>query len=120
MWALEPGRHFGEWWGRGIQRGYGLTERRFSLFNVSRWALHGTEPRVIPTGDPRVVKVQDVLPACCGLVPILAELTTFDSVMIEANLGALRQNGSAAAPGYMNPEGIVVFHVERRTGLSGS
>ena len=117
LWALGPGRHFGEWWGRGINRNYGLTERRFSLFNVSRWALHGTEPRIIPTGDARVIKVQDVLPACCGLVPILAELTTFDSVMIEANLGALRQHGSAAAPGYMKPEGIVVYHVAGNVGF---
>ena len=37
---LGPGRHFGEWWGSGIQRGYGLAkgEKRFSLFNVSKWA----------------------------------------------------------------------------------
>jgi len=31
---LGPGRHFGEWWGQGIQRGYGLKEKRLSLFNV--------------------------------------------------------------------------------------
>lgn len=35
---LGPGYHYGEWWGAGIQRRYGLTEKRFSLFNVSRWA----------------------------------------------------------------------------------
>ncbi|HLE80817.1 MAG TPA: RNA ligase family protein, partial [Dehalococcoidia bacterium] len=34
--SLGPGRHYGEWWGSGIQRGYGLKEKRFSLFNVSR------------------------------------------------------------------------------------
>src|SRR6266404_7201095 len=28
---LGPGHHFGEWWGRGIQRTYGLNEKRFSL-----------------------------------------------------------------------------------------
>ena len=35
---LGPGLHFGEWWGSGIQRGYGLTkgDKRFSLFNVER------------------------------------------------------------------------------------
>ncbi len=37
LMQLGPGRHFGEWWGRQIQRGYGLDERRFSLFNVARW-----------------------------------------------------------------------------------
>ena len=28
--GLGVGRHFGEWWGLGIQRGYGLQEKRFS------------------------------------------------------------------------------------------
>lgn len=37
--TLGPGLHFGEWWGSGIQRGYGLPkgEKRFSLFNTGRW-----------------------------------------------------------------------------------
>ena len=34
---LGPGRHFGEWWGNGIQRGYGKKEKIFSLFNTRRW-----------------------------------------------------------------------------------
>ena len=32
-----PGRHFGEWWGLGIQRGYGLMHRSFSAFNTKVW-----------------------------------------------------------------------------------
>jgi hypothetical protein len=42
---LGPGDHYGEWWGSGIQRGYGLKEKRFSLFNAPRWyeVLHPTE-----------------------------------------------------------------------------
>lgn len=35
--TLGPGKHYGEWWGHGIQRGYGLSEKRFSLFNAPRW-----------------------------------------------------------------------------------
>ena len=35
--SLGEGYHYGEWWGQGIQRGYGLTEKRFSLFNTRRW-----------------------------------------------------------------------------------
>ncbi len=37
---LGVGLHFGEWWGSGINRGYGLPkgEKRFSLFNTSRYA----------------------------------------------------------------------------------
>ena len=43
---LGTGRHFGEWWGSGIQRRYGLAEKRFSLF-----------------------RTPSTLPACCSVVP---------------------------------------------------
>lgn len=94
---LGPGRHYGEWWGSGIQRGYGLTggEKRFSLFNVGRWKE--TPP-----------------PACCSLVPTLYE-GDFDMLAIEACLSTLRAEGSRAAPGFMKPEGVVVFHAASRT-----
>lgn len=114
--TLGPGRHFGEWWGAGIQRRYGLTEKRWSLFNVARWALHGTEPKQIATADPRVIKTQDVLPPCCGLVPVLYR-GAFDTTAIECVLSELRRDGSAAAPGFTRPEGIVVFHVAGNVGF---
>ncbi len=106
---LGPGRHFGEWWGQGIQRGYGLQEKRWSLFNVTRWCLARDEPKQIPTGDPRQVKMQDRLPACCGLVPVLwrGPFLAMDVVAVLADLVA---GGSRAAPGYCFPEGIVVYH----------
>lgn len=92
---LGPGRHFGEWWGSGIQRRYGLNEKRFSLFNCGRW-----------TGE--------ALPACCHVVPMLfsgrLEEGTVDSVM-----ATLKAGGSVAAPGFMDPEGIVLFHTASRT-----
>lgn len=113
---LGPGRHFGEWWGQGIQRKYGIAERRFSLFNVSRWCLHGAEPQPIPTGDPRVVKMQDVLPPCCHLVPVLYR-GIFDTSAVELALDKLRTEGSVAAPGFMNPEGVVCFHVAANVGF---
>lgn len=90
--ALGPGRHFGEWWGAGIQRRYGLSEKRFSLFNVGRWA------------DP------SVRPACCSVVPVLFD-GIFDTNEAQACIDDLRINGSKAAPGFMDPEGIVIFHV---------
>jgi hypothetical protein len=93
---LGPGSHFGEWWGAGIQRRYGLTEKRFSLFNVDRWS----EDR----------------PACCHVVPVLYR-GTFDTARIDEQLESLRRCGSAAAPGFMNPEGIVVFHIAGRVGF---
>lgn len=92
---LGPGHHFGEWWGRGINRNYGLSERRFSLFNVSRW------------GDPAT------RPACCDVVPVLAtsESDPGDPFCVaDAALEKLRTEGSVAAPGFMNPEGIIAFH----------
>ena len=116
LMQLGPGRHFGEWWGRGIQRDYGLEERRFSLFNVSRWCLHGEEPKFIPTADPRNVKLQDMLPACCHLVPILYQ-GFFSTAEATIQLWELGQTGSKAAPGFMNPEGIVVFHTAGNVGF---
>lgn len=113
---LGPGHHFGEWWGRGIQRGYGITDRRFSLFNVSRWALHGTEPQTIPTADPRIVKTQDVLPACCDLVPILYR-GEFQTSMANSLIYDLSENGSQAAPGFMKPEGLVMYHIAGNVGF---
>lgn len=87
--ALGPGRHFGEWWGAGIGRKYGLSEKRFSLFNVARW------------GESR--------PACCGVVPVLYR-GMMDTAVIREVLNDLAKYGSKAAPGFMNPEGIIVFH----------
>lgn len=93
--ALGPGYHYGEWWGAGIQRRYGLKEKRFSLFNVGRWGVRGTN--------------EADKPACCDVVPVLAR-GAFDTEEIEIIAGRLQQDGSAAAPGFMQPEGIVVWH----------
>ena len=109
--GLGVGRHYGEWWGNGIQRGYGLEngDKRWSLFNVSRWCLAGSTPALLPSQDPRVVKVQSVLPACVGLVPVLWS-GMFDALDANAVLANLERFGSAAVPRYMKPEGIVVYH----------
>lgn len=116
--GLGLGHHCGEWWGSGIQRGYGLPkgERRFSLFNVTRWCAHGQEPQRIPSADPRVVKMQEVLPPCCHLVPVL-DRGMFSTEVVECAIWNLRVNGSKAAPGFMQPEGVVVFHVAGNVGF---
>jgi len=111
---LGPGRHYGEWWGSGIQRNYNLGkgEKRFSLFNTRRWALHGTEPKVIgPLG-----RTQDLLPACCSLVPVLYD-GPFSEAAIKSCLDQLREQGSVAAPGFDDPEGIIVFHEAANLGF---
>ena len=113
---LGPGRHFGEWWGCGINRGYGLKEKRFSLFNVQRWCSADQEPKQIITSDPRIVEFQQQAPACCWLVPVLWH-GEFDTAMVTAILESMREQGSTAAPGYMNPEGVVVFHTAGNVGF---
>jgi hypothetical protein len=120
-WAMEHkeellklgvGTHYGEWWGNGIQRGYGLPkgEKRFSLFNVERWCLSTQEPKLISI-DPRTKEErwQNKLPSCCGLVPILWT-GIFDTTMFTYVLSDLIVSGSKASPGFMNPEGIVIYH----------
>jgi hypothetical protein len=89
--GLGVGRHYGEWYGRGIQRNYGMTERKFALFHATRW-MH-------PQSRPE----------CCDVVPIL-----FKGAMSTANIdwvmARLAEDGSSAVPGFMQPEGIVVHH----------
>jgi hypothetical protein len=118
LMQLGTGRHFGEWWGSGIQRGYGLAkgEKRFSLFNVQRWCLAGGTPQRINTSDPRIEKFQDALPACCHLVPVLRR-GIFTTDMCESALHELRERGSLAAPGFRDPEGIVVYHTAGNLGF---
>lgn len=106
---LGLGRHFGEWWGKGINRNYGLNDRRFSLFNTKRWAAYGTTPKIIPNLDPKIVNYQDVTPECVGVVPVLYK-GEFDTERIDLTLDTLKYTGSHAAPGFMNPEGIIIFH----------
>jgi hypothetical protein len=91
---LGPGQHFGEWWGSGIQRGYGLSEKRFSLFNTERWN-------------------KDNIPSCCSVVPVLYK-GLFNEDEIYQTLHDLDQYGSKAAPGFLNPEGMVIWHEAAR------
>jgi hypothetical protein len=91
--GLGEGSHFGEWWGNGIQRKYDLAEKRFSLFNTGRW--------------------KDSRPECCHVVPILYSGVWTGLEQIDA-LTSLAQYGSLAAPGFMNPEGIVIWHEAAR------
>ena len=106
---LGIGFHFGEWWGQGIQRKYNIGEKRFSLFNTHRWAMHGTVPKLIPTANPLDAKTQEIAPKCCHVVPVLYQ-GPFRTHVVDAEIVRLMENGSAAAPGFMDPEGIVIYH----------
>lgn len=100
---LGVGHHFGEWWGKGIQKRYGdLDYRVFSLFNVHRYAdvffrteeLNGTR-----------VNVESV--------PVLYE-GQFSEEAIHAAAKELLTNGSVAAPFAPNPEGLAIYHTQSK------
>lgn len=95
--GLGEGRHYGEWWGRGINRGYGLDERWFSLFNTGRWTNEAIEQGGM--GD---------LPV--AVVPLLVVHGSLDTAVVADAMDNLASGGSHAAPGYDRPEGVVVFH----------
>jgi hypothetical protein len=107
--GLGEGRHFGEWWGAGIQRRYGLTEKRFSLFNVGRWYAPAD-----CAGEETTAR--QPAPSCCGVVPILAQGPNLPGIA-ETTLDLLRERGSFAAPGFMDPEGIVIWHTAANVGF---
>lgn len=92
--GLGLGRHYGEWWGPGIQRGYGQKEKRFSLFNAERWDIPER-------------------PACCGVVPVLYK-GPYSDAQVRLSLLNLEAHGSVVSPGFMRPEGIVVWHTASR------
>lgn len=90
---LGYGYHYGEWWGSGIQRGYGMErgEKFFSLFNAPRWT-----PAAASFKTPNL-----------RVVPLLYQ-GSLESGKIADFADVLYESGSFAAPGFMKPEGIVV------------
>lgn len=93
---LGDGRHYGEWWGSGIQRGYLKTngEKHFSIFNTARPA--------------------DTLPSLIKQVPILYH-GTFDTHKIREVMEDLWDCGSHLVPDqWFKPEGIIVFQLTSR------
>lgn len=73
--TLGEGTHYGEWWGQGIQRKYGMSQKVFSLFNVSRW---NSEDR----------------PECCDVVPTLYEGKLTPEILHQLQTNTL--NGEAS------------------------
>ena len=87
--ALGPGRHFGEWYGSGINSGYGMKngERKLALFYQ------------YPKEKP--------LPPQVTMVPILYEGPFIEGI-VEQTMNKLKTEGSAIQPGFMRPEGVVI------------
>lgn len=90
---LGPGYHYGEWYGRGIGRGYGLQERRWALFQPGRY--------------PDLAERQ--LPSNVEVVPTLGIRTGWDlEAQLQSWRALLQVQGSLAVPGYMQPEGLML------------
>ena len=102
---LGPGCHYGEWWGSGINRGYGLKngEKHFTLFNRDRYA--DLEPTPLLSRVPLLYE---------GPASYRAGGHLVDAV--EFTMANLKLTGSKTpfASGYDNPEGVVVFHTASR------
>lgn len=102
---LGPGVHFGEWYGVGIGRGYGLSKRVFALFNVKRWREE-KENLIFQSLWGQNIDIRTV--------PVLYEGPwcdpKFGDFMPPKILYQLGAHGSKAEPGYDRPEGIVIFH----------
>lgn len=96
---LGEGTHFGEWYGNGIQRNYGLAEKRFALFNTARWSAPFIARTLGHDAD---------IPRCVEVVPVLYN-GPFTATCIADAMAELKANGSYAVPGWMDPEGVVGF-----------
>lgn len=116
---LGTGTHFGEWYGSGIQRGYGLTEKRFALFNVSKWLdSHEDDEESIEWVRSRFPKAIPA-PSCCRVVPIIGvfdhngdmgDIETISEAVDWADF-ALRLNGTRIKDAVdTKPEGVVLFN----------
>ncbi|MFI6609258.1 RNA ligase family protein [Streptomyces sp. NPDC050507] len=112
--SLGPGHHYGEWYGHKIARGYGLTERRFALFNVGRW-----RPRTLAPEDTEWWATnhlgQALCPESCTVVPTLAVAPFNEVPACVATLERqMHQRHSFAGNGFTRPEGVVIFDTAGR------
>lgn len=110
---LGYGLHFGEWFGPGVQKKHftNMTEKRFSLFNTGRWTSEFNEA-VLAGADPD--DVDQLSTVCtksplCHVVPLLAVASTPFDPKIMGLIEKLKAHGSYAAPGWMRPEGVVLY-----------
>jgi hypothetical protein len=99
-----PGRHYGEWWGQGVGRNYGLDRRRFSIFNTDKWGKVKGE-------DEPFENMKTIGGAAVGSVPVLYH-GPFSQRSIQECLYDLETLGSQAVPGFNRPEGICVYHTQ--------
>jgi len=100
---LGPGRHFGEWWGKGIGKRYSAQMdivKGFALFNTAK---HEGLHEWLPFGDEHVI---------LETVPVLYQ-GPFSEEKIRDILEELKKAGSVVSP-FSPAEGVVVFHTQSR------
>jgi len=87
----NPIRIYGEWYGKGIQRGYGLDTKYFMPFHtiLAEALIEANVPNIMP--------------------PHIMYTGKFDKQIADDMMNLLRTHGSGVTPGYFNPEGIVVY-----------
>ncbi len=89
--TLGEGKHYGEWFGKGIQRNYGLDEKCFALFNAVRW--NDDNPN---------------RPDCCTVVPVVPTNDPDEAMEMLASRGSIIKTSFGKA--FNNPEGIIVYN----------
>lgn len=94
---LGDGLHYGEWYGNGIQSGYGMSEKRFALFNPLRYAK---------ARDARLEGAENAFPDCVHLVPVLY-VGQFSLEAVEKCMTDLREHGSRVGVAAKS-EGIII------------
>lgn len=101
---LGPGRHYGEWWGKGIQKRYQNAHpslRGFALFNTEK---HKGLYHRLPMDGGIDVLVEPVHVLYQG---------PFSEEKIRDTLEQLKKYGSWTSPND-SAEGIVIFHTQSR------
>lgn len=94
---LGEGAHFGEWYGLGIQHGHGMKEKRLALFNNFRW--------------DNVSRPEGI-----DVVPTLYK-GDFHPDLVNDIANSLKASGSILVPGWMKPEGFIIYFPEFRKSL---
>lgn len=108
---LGVGRHYGEWWGKGIGRKYDMRHNVFSLFNTGRFF------KATPGGDDSMAtraKATSLFDQVTGVPTVYTG--KYGSPEMEQAITALKETGSYAAArmgiDYDNPEGVCFYFRE--------
>lgn len=82
---------YGEWFGKGIQRGYGLAEKHFMPFSEF------LATKLIDAGVPNIK------------MPVTLYSGKFSIATLDGCMNKLKDEGSQVIPGYNRPEGVVIY-----------